>query len=129
MNFKVCTSCKYPWPGRDAFLSDPKLRVIGYQVNFGDPEHGLFLFNHNVRDCGTTLAIEAGKFTDMYDGPVIKDRLDGKKGECPGYCLYESKLVPCPAKCNCAYVREVLQKVKKWPKASSGGKGAGRLAS
>jgi hypothetical protein len=115
--FKVCPSCKFLWNERDSFLSDPKVRLVGYQVNFDDLERGLFLFNHEKSRCRTTLAIEARRFTDMYEGPVFRERLAGKENECPGYCLYESQLQPCPSKCNCAYVRAVLQKVENWPKA------------
>ena len=114
--FKVCTTCRFSWNERDSFLSDPKVRLVGYQVNFDDLERGLFLFNHMRSGCRTTLAIESHRFTDMYKGPVYKERLAGKEDKCPGYCLYESQLLPCPSKCNCAYVRAVLQKVRHWPK-------------
>jgi hypothetical protein len=116
--FKVCPSCKFLWDGRDSFLSDPKVHLVGYQVNFDDLERGMFLFNHEKPGCRTTLAIEAHRFTDMYDGPVFRERLTGKEGKCPGHCLYENQLQACPSKCDCAYVRAVLQKVEHWPKAT-----------
>ena len=36
--------------------------------------------------------------------------------ECPEFCLHKSELRPCPAKCECAYVREIIQVIKDWPK-------------
>jgi hypothetical protein len=95
-----------------SFLSDPKLRLIGYQADVDEPMMGLFLFDHT---CGTTFAVLAGDFRDLYDGPMFVERLDGTK-ECGGYCLHRDNLRQCPAKCECAYVREILQSIMKWPK-------------
>ena len=63
----------------------------------------------------TMCGIPAGNFKDLYDGPVFKDRLLSTE-QCPEYCLHEDQLDPCPAKCECAYVREILQTVQRWPK-------------
>jgi hypothetical protein len=32
-------------------------------------------------------------------------------------CLREGALDPCPLKCECRYVRDVLQVVRHWPKS------------
>ena len=87
--------------------------MIGYQVNFDQLDLGFFLFNH--LKCGTTLGISAGSFKDLYNGPVFSERLTGTE-KCREYCLHEYQLDPCPATCECAYVREILQIVRKWPK-------------
>ena len=113
--FKTCPNCDHPWPDRDGFLSDPALSLVGYQPNYGELTAGFFLFAHDVPECGTSLAIEAGEFTDMHKGPIFEDRLKGTD-KCPGLCLHESNLNPCPEKCECCYVRDVLQTVKDWPK-------------
>ncbi len=110
--FKRCPKCFFKWPQRFDFLSDPSLEVLGYQVNFGNLTAGIFLFNH---DCFGTLAVPAGAFKDLCHGPIFKERATGSR-ECPGNCLREDDLAPCPTRCECAYVREILQVVKKWPK-------------
>lgn len=110
--FRRCTSCSTVWPSRNAFLSDPDVRLVGYQVNYGDLQAGFFLFNHS---CRTTLAVRASAFSSLHDGPIFRTRATGT-ASCPGYCVHESALEPCPARCECAYVRTVLQKVKDWPK-------------
>ena len=112
--FKKCPMCGYAWSTRDDFLRDPALELIGYQVNFEKLTLGFFLFNHS---CKATLGIHAGDFSDLYKGPVFHDRATGSK-ECPGYCLLEHELLPCPARCECAYVREIVQVVKKFPKVA-----------
>ena len=109
--FKVCTMCGEEWADRDAFLADPTITVTGYSAHFKDLELGLFYFNHE--SCKTTMALLASLFTDLYDGPVFKERKTGSD-ECPGYCLQNSETRPCPAECECAYVREVLDKVSHW---------------
>jgi hypothetical protein len=112
--FKVCTLCGETWKNREAFLADPCVRVIGYQPYFQDLEAGMFLFNHDA--CRTTLAIDASRFTDLYRGPMFTARKTGTE-DCPGYCLRTSEVRPCPAECECAYVRDVLDMVARWEKA------------
>ena len=60
------------------------------------------------------------------DPKVQKAFLDGKKavdaeGGGPGRekaTLARMGISPCPAKCECAYVREIIQLVSTWPKTS-----------
>lgn len=108
--FKTC-SCSAHWETRDVFLDDPDTRLIGYQADFTELALGLLLFNHS---CGTTLAVEAMAFRDLYDGPVYQKSARGSD-ECPGYCLHRDTLARCPAECECAFVREILQIILDWP--------------
>lgn len=109
MPFKKCPKCRRSWRDRESFLSDPDLRLIGYQVNYGELNAGLFLFNH---DCRTSLAVKAGEFADMHKGPIFESRF-ANTDRCAGHCLHVNDLNPCPNKCECAYVRDVLQEVKR----------------
>jgi hypothetical protein len=111
---KQCPCCGYVWGTRDALLCDPQLVVVGYQVNFEELLLGFFLFSHLA--CGSTIALPAGRFRDLYDGPVYASRATGTQ-DCPEYCLRRAELDVCPAQCECAYVREILQIVRRWPKA------------
>ncbi len=115
MIFKTCPNCSQNWQDRQSFLSDPAMKLLGYQANFVNLEAGLFLFNHDTSDCKTSLAIPAREFTDMHEGPVFQDRLTNTQ-KCCGYCMHQNELRPCPNKCECAYVRDVLDKVRNWPK-------------
>ncbi len=112
--FKKCTFCSYQWQTRNDFLEDASTDLIGYQVNFDNLILGFFLFNHLT--CGTTMGIAAGLFSDLHEGPVYKERLTETE-QCPEYCLHENQLEPCPQKCECAYVREIIQTVRQWPKS------------
>jgi hypothetical protein len=112
--FKRCSKCKHTWDSRGSFLSDTGIELIGYQADFAELSEGLFLFNHT---CGTTIAIKAQFFIDLHEGPVFRDRLNGSD-ECLGYCNVRDNLLPCPLKCECAYVRSVIQVVKDWPKVN-----------
>jgi hypothetical protein len=114
---KQCPCCGFVWPARDGFLADPQLAVVGYQVNFDELLLGFLLFSHLA--CGSTIALPAGVFRDLYGGPVYAGRATGT-ADCPGYCLRREELEPCPARCECAYVREVLQIVRGWPKSGPG---------
>ena len=115
MEFKRCSSCGTVWETRDKFLADPCAHLNGYQVNYADLGAGLFLFTHRVSSCGTTMSIQADQFTDLHDGPVFAKSLRGTP-DCPKLCIRIHELDACPAHCECAFVREVLQKVLNWPK-------------
>ncbi len=115
VGFKTCSKCGFVWPERGSFLNDPNLRMIGYQADFEELMAGTFLFNHI---CKTTLAIKAEDFLDLYDGPIFSERLEGTE-ECGGHCQHKNDLSPCPLKCECAYVREIVQVILKWPKRES----------
>ncbi len=107
-DFKVCPNCEYIWNTRDDFMNDPEVSIIGYQVNFNVLKAGLFLFNHS---CKGTFAIEVKPFADLYDGPIFSERATGTD-DCPGYCLRKENLDLCPAKCECAFVRHIIQLFK-----------------
>jgi len=112
--FKTCTLCSKDWSSREVFLSDEEIVLVGYQVDFEELTLGLFLFNHTI--CNTTLATRAGLFKDLYFGPVFSKRRTGHP-DCRGYCLKTSQLAACPAQCECAWVRRLLQILRQWPKS------------
>lgn len=113
--FKGCPSCGKQWPRRDDFFADPGVTLIGYQVHWEELELGLLYFNHT---CGTTMAMEVANFADLYDGPVFTARATGT-ANCPGHCLRQENLKPCPTRCECAYVRSILQQIRAWPKTAT----------
>ncbi|MFH1748525.1 MAG: hypothetical protein ABIG44_15940 [Planctomycetota bacterium] len=113
--FKECPMCGVSWDSRDGFLADPGIELVGYQVHFEELTAGFCLFNHA---CESTLAVTVGDFRSLYDGPVFEDRKTGTD-ECPEYCLHKEELRPCPARCECAYVREILQLIAHYPRIPS----------
>lgn len=113
--FKTCPRCGEVWSGRHGFLADPQVQLIGYQFNADHLLAGLFLFNHAVPSCGTTMGIEVDAFCDLYSGPVFETRLLGTPA-CPAYCLRQDVLSACPNPCECRFVRDVLQVLQAWPK-------------
>ncbi len=114
--FKICPGCRFVWPARADFLGDPDLVLIGFQVDLTDPHGGLFLFNHR---CGSTLALPVGPFLDLVGRPPVAPSLRGTP-QCAGHCLHRSDIDPCRTVCECAFVREVLQVVRHWPKRRNG---------
>ncbi len=110
--FKKCNTCGFEWNKREELLTDPTIEIVGYQVNTKYLLGGLVLFNHG---CRTTLALKVKLLRDLYDGKVYPEFKMGKEG-CPGHCLRKYELHPCTNTCEGAYVREILQIVKSWPK-------------
>jgi hypothetical protein len=98
---------------RDSFLDDPATELVGYQVNFENLGLGFFLFNHMT--CRSTIAIPAGQFRGLYTGPVFEENMAGSEN-CPEYCLHETRLTRCLEQCECAYIREIIQIIRDWPK-------------
>lgn len=110
--YKHCPNCGYEWPSREDLLGDPEVILVGYQVNVARLEAGIILFNHA---CKGTLAVHAIDFKDLYDGPIFTRRATGTD-QCPGHCQHRNDLRPCPVECECAYVRNILQVIRNWPK-------------
>lgn len=110
--FQNCNNCQTRWETVYAFMRDPTVELVGYMPTFDELTNGLLLFNHR---CGTTLACVVGQFEHLYDGPRYESNRHGND-DCPGYCLNKTDFTPCPQKCSCAFVRELLQIVARWPK-------------
>ena len=108
--FKECTLCKTTWSTRSKFIYDPEVRLIGYQMKVNNIERGLLLFNHLA--CKNTLALDVEQISDMYEGPVYTQNKHASK-ECPLYCLSQGNFERCPVQCSCAYVREVMNKIRE----------------
>jgi hypothetical protein len=116
-NFKYCTCCQQSWSSRDDFLSDPQIKLIGYQPHFKNMQEGLFLFNH--LNCATTISVISDKFRDLYTGPFYTDnKLSDQLNydDCPDFCLFKNKMHGCLQQCERAYVGEVIQIVTMWKK-------------
>ena len=106
--FKRC-SCGYAWDNREQFLKDPQITLVGYQASFNALQTGLLLFNHG---CGTTLALKVEAFADLYHGPIYQER-HKEEEDCPQYCLHADELRPCPVLCDCAFVRDIIQIIRR----------------
>ncbi|HBH29779.1 MAG TPA: hypothetical protein DDX99_13225 [Desulfofustis sp.] len=113
--FKTCTSCGKIWRSRDDFLSDPETAVIGYQGSSIDPDHGFFYINHATDPCQTTLAIMVREFSDLYNGEEPEKHLTGAH-PCPEHCFYKDNLSDRPERCECRFIRTIMQRIKTWPK-------------
>ena len=107
-DFHVCPNCSFVWHTREEFRNDKNVTIVGYQAYYKNLKEGLFLFNHS---CSGTFAVEVGAFADLYDGLVFQENV-ADTDECPDYCLHEDSLLPCPVKCECAFVRDIIQMLK-----------------
>jgi hypothetical protein len=112
ISFKQCSMCKQEWQNRDAFLNDNALELNGYSADFEELENGLFFFTHKIPGCSSTMTIRAKVFLDLYSGEIY---YESKKGgeDCPKFCLERRALDRCPAFCEYAFVREVIQIILK----------------
>jgi hypothetical protein len=61
------------------------------------------------------MAFKAGIFSQLYNGPIYRDRVTNT-ADCPDYCLNHTVLEPCVQKCECAYIRDIIQIIRKIPK-------------
>jgi hypothetical protein len=116
--FKKYPFCGKIWPTRDAFILDTQLTVDGYQPDFECLEEGLFLFTHHQLNCYSTMAVTIKEFVDLYNGIRYTERKTGLS-ECKGNCLDIHNFKLCKAKCECAYIREVLNIICEQKKTSN----------
>lgn len=105
--FKTCPSCSKSWATREDFLSDGLVELNGYQVSMRSLEKGLFLFTHMSDNCHSTMGIYVSEFSDLFTGTRYSEN-KALSAECPRYCEDEKRLDRCSAKCECAYIREIL---------------------
>lgn len=107
--FKRCTCCGHVWETRDGFLHDPRVDVIGYQVNFEDKKLGWLYFNHLVPGCATTIAMQMDAFENLVGSPVWEFM---SKPDCSGVCLRADDRAACPSACECEWASGVLQFIR-----------------
>jgi hypothetical protein len=112
MGFRKCTQCGREWADREGFLADPAVALSGCQVDTDRPRGSALLFDHKTKDCGTTIAVGIGAFSDLYAGPVHKVNW-APSAKCPRKCFDPKNLDACPAQCASAFVREVLQVIRR----------------
>ena len=110
--FLECSLCGAIWRDYREVVTDPQLSVVGYQPCFDNPYDGLILVTHEVEGCGTTLAVRAHKLRLLYDGPVWPELKKGT-AECCLLCINEGDLEDCTAECAMAWVRTVLQYLRR----------------
>lgn len=106
--------CGTAWHERMDFLLDRTLELTGYQVDFDNLNMGLFFFTHKQKSCFSTLSVRAKEFYDLNPGKRYTERRTQQE-DCPTYCLYRDNFEKCEAKCECAFVRDlllILQKIK-----------------
>jgi hypothetical protein len=110
--FKQCSMCLKIWKDLDAFLDDVSLELNGYEADFDQLEFGLLYFTHRVAGCFSTMALEVRDFFSLYSGKRYPESKKGEEG-CTGKCLDRKDFELCPAHCRFAYVREVVQVIKR----------------
>lgn len=116
--FKICPNCQASWPTMDEFLSDPELKMNGYQIHFDDLAGGIFFFTHHHEGCFTTLSIPVTDFLPLNDIPFLATR-DKELCHNSDFCARQGSILPHPAACECAWVREILKTVREWDKAEN----------
>lgn len=110
--FKICSMCLMAWDDCESFITDPELVVNGYQAFFDRPEDGLVLFTHRTTGCHSTLAVKAGTFKSLYNGPFY-DALNRDTETCLHNCIDRDNLELCSAQCSMHWVREVLHRLRR----------------
>lgn len=104
--------CSAVWKSRNEFIGDHSLVINGYQANFDYLEYGLFYFTHEVDGCFSTMALRAKEFYDLNPQKKFTERKTFTD-ECPRHCLDKNNLKKCFTECECAYVRELLCRIKR----------------
>lgn len=111
-SFKRCGHCQTCWPTAEAFVLDRALQVCGYQACLGAPEDGVIVAIHDETGCGTTIGVTARSLRALYRGPEYTDFCQGTE-VCELRCIDEGDIETCAAPCAMAWVREVLQYLRK----------------
>lgn len=108
--FRTCPKCGTTWATRSSFLADKLVKLNGYQASLSSLEKGLLLFTHLADNCHSTMGVYVTDFDDMFTGTRYTEN-KALTTECPRYCVDEKRLDRCDAKCECAFVREILSAI------------------
>ncbi|MGD0586407.1 MAG: hypothetical protein ABSA86_11655 [Oryzomonas sp.] len=105
--FKICPCCATEWPTKIKLLSDPSLKLHGYQGSYKNRETGVLLFTHLNPSCGSTMALDVSEFSDLYTGATY---CVGKalSAEYPRYCVDPNFSAQRGTFCECGYVRDIM---------------------
>ena len=119
--FKTCTLCLKHWNDVKMFLADPTIKLVGYQPDFSNVSLGLFLFNHEASNCGTTMAISMEFFSSLADKKLKTVPFSLKIKGCPSACGDHKNLNPCHnTVCPGTTARNLIQIVKDTQKELCG---------
>lgn len=114
-DFKQCPMCKSGWNLAENFLADPSITLHGYKVCFDNLMDGSLLFIHGDSRCYSVFSMRIGDFSFLSSSSPSPGLKAGTK-RCPSKCLKQNDLSPCPVNCSGAMVREIIQKILKYPK-------------
>jgi hypothetical protein len=120
----TCGLCGKVWHCLDDVVADAGLELTGYQARFDDPADGLVLVTHRIFGCGTTLAFPVSVLRPLYCGPEYTERM-ALTDECSRQCLDHNLLEVCEAPCDMAWVRRVMQSIRRHCWLPAGGTGDG----
>ncbi len=112
MDFMTCKQCGKAWGERCEFFSDQTIVLSGCHMEADHPVSSALLFDHKAADCGTTIAVGVRQLDDLFTGTRHKVKW-ATSPMCPGMCFDPTNTEPCDKECACAYVRGILQEVKK----------------
>ena len=119
--FKTCSKCSHTWQGRDEFLKDPDVCLVGFQASFIEREPGYYLFNHILDGdrCNTTLMVKVEPFLTLHQGTLFPDIKFGTP-QCEEHCTHVEDLSRCSAECKNAVAREIMQAFSPCTKSTAG---------
>lgn len=109
--FKICPCCATEWPTKSKLLSDPSLKLHGYQRSYKNRETGLLLFTHLNPSCGSTMGLAVSEFSDLYTGD---NYCVGKalSPECPRDCADPNFAAQLGTFCECGYVHDIMISIR-----------------
>jgi hypothetical protein len=82
------------------------IELTGYMPTFDELLTGSLFVQSPLRN---HAGLSGGYlFEHLYDGAGLSGQNKAGESECPGYCQNKTDFSPCPVKCNCAFVREIL---------------------
>jgi hypothetical protein len=109
--FQTCGACRYSWSTWDAFVTDPEVRLRGFQAVIHMPDINLLVFEHG---CGSSISILTRRLRYLLprrsDGPTIRLL---KTEQCRGHCLVLGDMEMCDAPCSNAPDRELIRIVQR----------------
>jgi hypothetical protein len=110
--FRACGSCGKEWANWEDLILDPRLRLLGFQVDVRYPDANLLVFEHR---CGSSVSVLASRLRPFFREIEKDSGLPSLYGThtCNKYCSQIENLVACDRRCANARDRHMIQLLLK----------------
>ncbi len=106
---KKCSFCNRDFTAME-LANDPELKLVGMLYMPGENEKAYYFYQHEVKDCGTSIAVDIEVMKQFITESIPDEKLTLSKC-CEEHCVNIKDLSECQQECYYAPFRRFLFKM------------------